>query len=274
MSQTTSPEPTATLPVATEVVVPAVVQPAPSATAAEPTGGAPGSPAEVPQAVAAPQTAAPAARPEPPSWALERIDELTRKARLAEERAANAERAAAEARAGKPGLPVEEVQRQAQALASAQNFERECATVHQAGKSAFADFDAQMGNFQRIGGTNPVFLAGVLEQGPDAPRVIYELSKDLGEASRIMQLDPVRQAAAITRYAMKLPPNVAQPAAPAAPAAASLGAPIAAVALPGVIGTGRTTGSSTRLDDPRTSMSDWVAERNKAAWDKRGRKSA
>lgn len=260
----------ATVPAAGGPPVPAVETGGVAPPVPEPVVGAGGSP---PEGQAAGGSAPVVASP--PDWALQRIDEQTRQLRERDARIADMERQLAADT--KEGVPASEVQQRATLIAAQTKFDEDCSKVASKGQEVFKDFSAVMTNFQRIGGTTTPFLLAMLEQ--DEPeRVIYELGKDLGEATRIMKLDPVRQAAAITKYALKLgnktpvvvdppvvvPEKIAEGAAPRL----TSGSP----ALPGVVGTGRGNGGPARLDDNSVPMDKWVEERNKSAWDRQPRR--
>jgi len=110
-----------------------------------------------------------------------------------------------------------------------------------------------MANFGRIGGASPALVHAVLAQGEAGHKVMYALSKDLGKATQLMQMDPVRLTAAVTKFAMEVTEKSKSSTSPPPPSAPP---------VPPVVGGGRGAGSgSVRLDDPTVSMADCVKAR-------------
>lgn len=207
----------------------------------------------------------------PPRWANDRIDNLTARLRDAEERRVEAETRLAAVQAGKPNqIDPELVRQQATILAVEQNFQKDCEVVAATGTVEFPDFQAQMLNFQRLGGTTRPFLEAVLAQ--DEPsRVIYELAKNPELSNTILQMPAVRAAAAISKFAAKLPAKAATGA--AAPGAQTPARTPAGEPIPVVIA-GGTARTESRLDDEKLSNAEWMAKRNKEAWDTKPRRRA
>lgn len=186
-------------------------------------------PAPEPTPAAAP---APAATPdEPPAWALKRIDALTQKSRQSEEeliaskaeveelrrQLAALENGAVPEPAPAPagGLTEAEVARRAKAealkLAAAARFEEQCNQLFAKGTAAHNDFDKVLKGFVTLGGLPPQLVQAALEfENPH--ELIYELGKDLNEASRVIQMTPVQQATALAKLALRKPEISSAPA--------------------------------------------------------------
>lgn len=217
----------------------------------------------------------------PPAWATKRIGEITRQARDFERQALlNAARVKEleEKLAVKPageagGQPVaqptpnaasaeEQINTRAQALASAQRFNEACNAIAAAGDAQFKDFRTSVTNFETyLGHIPPAFVEGAMET-EDPARTFYELGKDMNEAARIAGLTPIRQAAAIVKFAGKLKPLKT------ADGEGEGKSPGAAAALPAPIRArvGTTTSSSRQgepsMEDDSMPMADWVKRRN------------
>lgn len=102
-------------------------------------------------------------------------------------------------------LPKAEIERlaneRAQQLAGQQAFNAACNAVAQEGRKVFPDFDASVKELGKlVDRTDQAsvqaydsFLEAALETG-EAPKIIYALGRDLEEASRIMELSPIKRA--------------------------------------------------------------------------------
>lgn len=89
---------------------------------------------------------------------------------------------------------------------AAQSFNARCNEVFQAGQKAFPDFADAVSDLQNLGvlrSDDATFLSAVLEA--DAPeKVLHHLAQDPVEATRIAQLPPISQAAALVKLSAKL----------------------------------------------------------------------
>ena len=234
--------------------------------------------------------AAAQAEPAVPAWAETRINNITRKYRDEERLRQLAETQVAElkARLGQTGLEgtvagtgpapaalsedeiESRINARAAALAEQTRFNQQCDDIARKGGESFSDFADVMKNYGTyLGGIPNSIIEGALET--DDPHItIYELGRNMAEATRIASLSPVRQAAAVARFANKIKPTAqAAAAAPqanaltaAVAAAAALPAPIQAKVGSGTNGTGRV--GAVRLDDDKVSMADWIKTRNEA----------
>lgn len=156
------------------------------------------------------------------SWEQRRINTLTRQKHEAERRAALAEQAAEHFRRAKEAPAGEAPEGEAQvaalkeqfssavdAAAAKRQFDAECTQIYNAGMGELQGFDARLRNFSQVGGLNPVLIEAVMESasGPGAPkahRILHELGGNLDEAARILELPPVRMAAAVAKFAASL----------------------------------------------------------------------
>lgn len=241
-----------------------------------------------------PANPAPPAGPLLPAWAESRISTITRKYRDEERARALAEAKMAELQgrldaiglgspqgspqgagagpAGEnpPGDIESQIQTRAAALAETARFTEQCNDIARKGRAAFADFGEVIKNYGTyLGGLPNSIVEGALET--DDPHItIYELGKDMAEATRIAGLSPARQAAAVARFAGKLAKS-ASAAGNALAAAVAGGTGAAPAALPPPIqakvgsannGTGRQ--GAVRLDDEKVSMEDWIKTRNES----------
>lgn len=124
-----------------------------------------------------------------------------------------------------------DIQRQineaASRLASAQEFNRRCNEVAEAGRRVYSNFDSRVQRLVGLVDNNDqqqvqqynAFLNAAMETG-DATRLIYDLGGDLNEASRIMSLDPVKMAVELTKMSGRVsttdPSQTPRPLVPAA----------------------------------------------------------
>lgn len=165
-----------------------------------------------------------------PSWALGRIDGLTRQKRELEERLQAAESKLKAHDTNNPPannnrqqLPRPDLQRlmeerrrqQGRALTqdeidamvnervAQQRFAEEAQKVYENGKKDFEDFEQVMSTYKTIGGLHPNALAAAIEIG-NAHKVLYTLARDPNEAYRVMQLSPAAQAAALAKISTSL----------------------------------------------------------------------
>lgn len=224
-----------------------------------------------------------------PAWAESRISTITRKYRDEERARALAEAKMAELQgrldaiglgtpqgagtgagsANPPGDIESQIQTRAASLAETARFTEQCNDIARKGGAAFADFGEVIKNYGTyLGGLPNSIIEGALET--DDPHItIYELGKDMAEATRIAGLSPARQAAAVARFAGKLAKSA--PATVAGNAlAAAVGGSTPAVLPPPIQakvgsannGTGRQ--GAVRLDDEKVSMEDWIKTRNES----------
>jgi len=162
-------------------------------------------------------------------WFQKRIDELTREKHEARRAAAALEQqvkehkealeAIAKGEAPKaPGTakPVEDltVEQRAAALASQREFDKNCNDIYDKGKAQYADFDVALRSYQNLGGLTPQFIEAAIEAG-NPHQILYELTQDMDEASRILGLSPTRQAVALAKLSAKLTATPKTSAAPA-----------------------------------------------------------
>ena len=150
------------------------------------------------------------AKPEPvvEDWRDKRIAQLT--AKLREEQAKPKTEA-------KPDGTVErdldaEVETRATQRAAMDKFNQDCSDAATKGKAEFPDFQAKVTELTRlvdkadpasVGAYNE-FLIAALATG-EAPKIIHALGGDLNEASRILNLPPIKRAVELTRLAAKSP---------------------------------------------------------------------
>jgi|SRR5882724_6399493 len=97
----------------------------------------------------------------------------------------------------------QEVERRATNKAAENEFNRTCNTVYETGKAAHDDYDKALQNFQKLGGL-PVDTTQMILETDNPSEVLYALGNDLDEAQRIMELPPIRRAAALIKYGVKL----------------------------------------------------------------------
>ncbi|WP_257811641.1 hypothetical protein [Burkholderia glumae] len=174
---------------------------------------------------------------QPPKWALDRIGELTRARKEAEQ---NAERMAAEnarlrqqmggagggagggsgeveggAAAGTTALSPQAVQEMAERLAAQRiaqrDYESAIARTEQAGRKEFQDFDQVVQQFGAIGGIPaPMFQAINRLENPH--RVLYRLGNDLDLAAHLTTMDPISLGIELARMSGAMRPMAANEA--------------------------------------------------------------
>jgi len=181
-------------------------------------------------------------------WYQQRIDELTAARRAAEAQAAAAtdtvkqillrnangdletrpEGQAPKAAPGPTKAQFEaEVLKTAAAMAAQQDFDRQCNTVASQGAEEFDDFTAKVGELQQIYDPSDsasavkyqTMLSAVLEAGgEDAHKIIYRLAGNLDEATRLMNLPPVRLGVELAKMSQaKGAPAISKAPAPIRP---------------------------------------------------------
>lgn len=208
------------------------------------------------------------AKPTAPDWRDKRIAQITARLRQYEKPGGPAPaivpptQAAAVDQAELDRL----VEERATARAATAEFDRRCIAVVEEGQAEFPEFDARINNLKRIADfSSPEeaaqynqFLTAALESGAPA-RVLHELGADLNEASRILQLSPIRMGIELARLADRLG---------AAPATSTVPKPPRVPAGGGGAGT---EASHTAIDprDParadRLSTAEWMKRRNAQA---------
>lgn len=227
-----------------------------------------GDPAPAPAAVVAdpaPAETDPAPAPTTPEWVMPRIGELTAKFREAERRAQEAEaKLAAQtipAAQQQPSPQAPDFKTAVSAEARKMLYDNECNKVWAKGNTEFADFAPAVQTLnQALGGLPQDFIEAAIETG-DAPRVLYELSKDINKAAGILLLgSPAKMAVAVTKFAESL----AKPA--AAPKKSVSGAP---EPISGSVGGNVAAPAS--LENEGLSMKEWIAQRNKELKARSGR---
>lgn len=161
--------------------------------------------------------------PKTPPWMQKRLDTLTRqraeesrRAALAEQRAQEAEALlrkaveAADPEAAKKMFPAEpqapDVERvisaRAEELAAVQAFNATCNAIYTAGVEEFGDFRDRVALAQQAEVMSPALIEAAQEFG-DAHKVLYALTDDMEEATRIAKLSPAKMGIALTRFMTK-----------------------------------------------------------------------
>ena len=104
-------------------------------------------------------------------------------------------------------------------VAAEQAFNTTCNAIYADGMENFPDFQSRLEAFGKIGGLNPALIEAAQELGNPA-KVLHDLAGDLDEAARIMELPPIRMAAALaklTAAASRASGKVSKAAAPITP---------------------------------------------------------
>jgi hypothetical protein len=183
---------------------------------------------------AAPETPTEPVKPKRTPWYQQRINELSAlntKNRAARE-VAEAELAALKTPSEQEAAPTFDpkqfdsiIDQRAEALVARREFERRSRSWIEAGNKEFgaADFMDKCNEVAALGaGESAEFMALITdpETIPDGHKIIAALAEHPEEAQRILSLDPVRMAAALTRFASiaKLPEKkISQAPAPIKP---------------------------------------------------------
>jgi hypothetical protein len=102
-----------------------------------------------------------------------------------------------------PAVPQGDMEAMVAAEVTRRQFDEACNNTYSAGKHKFQDFDDAVKGFSLIGGAPKPFLEAVtaLDHGAD---VFYTLGKDPGEAIRIINLPPAKQAIELARLEAKI----------------------------------------------------------------------
>jgi hypothetical protein len=200
----------------------------------------------------------------PPQGLLDRIGQLTRQKREAEEQAAQyramleqQQYAQSQGQEGETQLDPRAVQleihRRAQELAQQQSWKDTTDRIWNEGLQKFGDWAPQLNQMAQIlGGIPPSLTEAAIETG-NPHDVLYHLAKNPDEAARIAMLPPTRQAVAVAKIATNIsaPKRVSSAPPPITPKVSGAGtAPLS-------------------LDDPNISMEDWVRLRNEQTRRKR-----
>ncbi len=162
------------------------------------------------------ETPAEPVKPKRTPWYQDRINELTRRAKAAEEKLASAKQPATEepdqAAAFKPEQFEQLIDQRAQALVAQREFNNRSKAWIEAGNKEFgaSDFMEKCNEVAALGaGDSAEFMSLITDADiiPDGHKVIAALADNPEETQRILSLDPVRMAAALTKFATtaKLP---------------------------------------------------------------------
>lgn len=216
-----------------------------------------------------PEVAAEPEKPADPPWKDTRIQQLSReKGDLARERdlirrERDELRAAYEAaKAGLPadaaGLTAAQIDERATQIATEALTARDSATKNEkfvaTGRTAFPDFDARCAVVAGAGALDrPAFMDIIRDMDEDGPRVVAHLADNIGDAQRILSMQPLSMALALSKMSTAL--AVAAAKKPDPPALSKAPRPIAPV--------GGTTVSAGDIMDDNMSMAEWVKLREK-----------
>lgn len=207
-------------------------------------------------------------------WFQRRIDELTREKYEARRESENlkARLAALEAQAvpnqtdkanptpAKAMSPAEQeamITARAEEKARMMEFTKDCNKIYENGTKSFDDFGKSIEAFNQLGGLNTPQGANLVAASmeTDEPhKVLYALSKDLDEASRLMSLPPIRQAAALIKFANNLATKPSKSKAPA---------PIKPL--------NGNADSTRNMEDDSMDMAEWIATRERQLAERRKR---
>jgi len=146
--------------------------------------------------------------------------------------------------------PPQDLQTMAAQIASQNAFNEKVAGEVARGRGVHQDFDQVAANLQRFGELPRTFVQAALATGKGA-EVMYLLGGDIGEADRILSLEPIEQAVALATLAqtIKAPEPPKKVTSAAAPITPKIGG-----------GSGKNTPS---LDDPNMPVADWISLREK-----------
>ncbi len=190
-------------------------------------------------------------KPETPKWVQKRIDQLTAKAKQAEQRAIEAEmRASAKESGQESSLDVDAIaERKATAMVRQKTFDDACNEVHKVGVSEFKEkFAPAVVSLQQVIGSDfTQFLEAVVDQGStktSAEMLVY-FAENPDEASAFVDLNPRAQGRELERISAKL-------ASKKTASASKVPSPVSTVS-----GTGRASSASAGTDDE----TEWYARR-------------
>jgi hypothetical protein len=257
-------DPGAPAPAVEEAVPSLIEQPGEIPETVTPPEDTPAEEPEAPAAEAAPEAPKEPEKPKIKPWFQTRIDELTRQKH--EERRKNEELAAQLAALkaptdGQPAAPRAEdfdkaVDARARALVEQKEAQTRSQAFLQAGNKDFGadDFTEKCNIVASLGaGDSPEFMKIITDPDiiPDGHKIVAALADQPEEAHRILSLEPVKMAAALTRFASQTP----KPDKPLSQAPK----PITPIG-----GSAKSSGLSDTMDTRA-----WMAERNKTAWDRK-----
>lgn len=163
-------------------------------------------------------------------WFLKRIADEAERARVAEQRATDAEALAARLQAGTnppagdppraPAAPSGDFNTAVQREAQRQRMAEDSTAVRDAGVKEFgADFSQTLSILTAVGATSDDMVLDLLAvDKPNAHKILANLAKDPEKAASLVGMDSRRRIAELTRMADALAPKI-DPAAPAKPAA-------------------------------------------------------
>jgi hypothetical protein len=143
-------------------------------------------------------------------WFQKRIDRLTKEKheakRMADELRAELERVRQGGASddAKPTYRAEDVELMAEKLADTKLFNQKCNDIAEQGFATYKDFRPALENLtDTFGQLERPFLEAVIESGAPV-EVLRALGKDLQRAEKIMGLAPLKQAAALAKFAVEL----------------------------------------------------------------------
>ncbi len=171
----------------------------------------PEAPVEEAKADETPPEAPAEPKPKRTPWYQERINELTRRAKTAEEKLASVKQVTTEepaeaATTFKPEQFEQIIDQRAQALLAQREFEKRSKGFIEAGNKEFGagEFMERCNEVAALGAGDSVeFMQLVTDPDiiPDGHKVVAALAENPEEAQRILSLDPIRMSAALTRFA-------------------------------------------------------------------------
>lgn len=178
--------------------------------AAEPDPAPPADPAPTPDPAPEPEPD-PAPQGAKPDWRDRRIAQLTARLREAQAQPKPAAPAVDPSPAPPAGDPAEfrrQVQSEAARLSQQNAFTQACTDTAAAGRLAFPDFDARVGQLTQLVDQSDVtsvqqyntLVSAAIETGQGAA-LIHRLGGDLNEASRLLSLPPIKLAVELARMA-------------------------------------------------------------------------
>ncbi len=156
------------------------------------------------------EAAAEPVKPKRTPWYQDRINELTRRAKAAEEKLATVKTATAEepdapAAPFKPEQFEQLIDQRAHALVAQREFEKRSKSWIEAGNKEFGpgEFMEKCNEVAALGaGDSAEFMSLITDADiiPDGHKIIAALADNPEEAQRILSLDPVRMAAALAKF--------------------------------------------------------------------------